>query len=264
MNKIVNSNITDNFDKYIYTDSSIKREFEKWYSELIQNYLYKSSDQKSSTTDTMIQKCCSFFTMTFRTSEVIKEKERLGLSRDDFSVELDTFQLLYCTIAERLFGKGWAKQKFEKKLPYVILCVDFEGSRMQHSLPMTPKNVHLHAIWLIHPDETDKFNGIINGLHFRQITLNSLRCDKVEWEPYLKAKSKVEKLGSYATKLFIKSTRNALPGELFRIYPNSNYGGRPYRAANTYKRTDKMLDKLRRASRRDVSRRPITQPDEHP
>lgn len=245
--KLQNSNLDGAIWINSYLPKFILKEYEIWYESMIYEY-YSNSCEKYIDTESYICECCFFFTMTFSIQDVFKEKLRLGLMNDDFSVELDTFHLLYTTIAEALFGKKWMKKKFESKIPKAIVCVDFEGSRYGSDIPVSPKNVHVHAIWLVHPDEIEKFKKVIGSLRFKFQVLNSIHADKVKWEPYRAEKAQAGKLGSYVTKSFIKSEKRCLGGELFRIYPNSNYGGIPYRALHTYRRANRMLKKIRTAA----------------
>jgi hypothetical protein len=247
-----NSNLSDSFPRISYSKKLITAEYEKWFEALSQDYWKANASGHYGSVSDYMTDCCYFFTMTFSASHVHKEKLRLGIMNDDFSVELDAFQLIYTTLARSVFGSRWYKPAFIAKLPHAIVCVDFEGSRLSADIPAQPKNVHIHAIWLVHPKEIVKFRKVIGGVRFRLKVLNSIHADQVKFEPYLTQKAQAGKLGSYVAKVFIKSEKKPLGGELFRIYPNTNYGETPYRTIHRYRRTNKMLARLRAAAARNM------------
>lgn len=256
--KAKNLNIVSMKSNKFQSRNLIKNAYEEWIHGILFSYWMENASASYVRFDEYVKTCGFFFTMTFSTSVVFKEKLRLGILNDDFSVELDTFQFLYASIAEGLFGKKWTKRKFEPKLPQAIVCVDFEGARLGREIPASPKNVHIHAIWLIHPEEIEKFQKLITGLRFRFRVLNSIHADTAKWEPYLIDKAQTGRLGSYVTKSFIKSEKKPLGGELLRVYPNSNNGGKPYRALYSYRRADRMLAKMRSAVAKQCWQQPIS------
>ncbi|TYR34887.1 hypothetical protein FY036_03440 [Mesorhizobium microcysteis] len=220
---------------------------EKWFRDLIAAFYRRNNTSKYANQVDFLESCAFFTTMTFSTYRVEREKRKLGLAKNDFSVEMDNFQKLYNGLARKQFGSGYNLSKFEKKLPLAIACIDYEGSRYYNEIPENPKNIHVHAIWVVHPEEIDEFLKIINGAWFKLKFQNGLHTDRIRFDPYLERKDKKGRWGGYAAKTWIKMA--SLPNgaaDLLRIYPNSNYGGKPYQAQHKYGRTNKILELMRR------------------
>ncbi|WP_192385780.1 hypothetical protein [Mesorhizobium silamurunense] len=244
--------ITENFTTPDNDRSKFNKSdyYEKWFSDLVHNYYESAGRSVYDSEDAYLRECAFFMTMTFAAGDVFKEKLRLGLMNHDFSIELDSFHMLYNALASFTFGKGWRREKFAQSLPKVIVCLDFEGSRFASVVPASPKNVHIHAIWLIHPKEIARFKRFVYGPLLRLKFLNSMPADAIEFEPYIVEKARAGRLGTYVSKTWIKSEKLPLNGELFRIYPNRNESGEPYQASHRYAWRNKILDRMRQAIRR--------------
>lgn len=227
-----------------------QRESERWFNDLAWQFFKRNAVSQDQDYVEFLESCAFFVTMTFSTYRIEREKRRLGLALHDFSVEMDNFHRLYCGLARKVFGGKWTDPKFEAKLPLAIACVDYEGSRYQTQLPARPENVHIHAVWIVHPDEIEAFNAIRESPKFKLKFLDGLHANRVRFDPFVAKKNKGGRWGGYASKVWIKAARAPTGAELIRIYPNSNYGGISYRAEHRYGVTRKQLDLLRRVIRR--------------
>ncbi|MCA0275577.1 MAG: hypothetical protein LCH86_06210 [Proteobacteria bacterium] len=231
-----------------------RRASERWFNGLVTEF-YKRNAASIFPDRVEFLECCAFFlTMTFSTYRIEREKRRLELPDNDFSVEIDNFHKLYVGLARKQFGSHYNERKFEAKLPLAIACVDYEGSRFQAEVPQRPKNVHVHAVWVVHPDEIETFRAIISNPWFKLKLENGLHTDRIRFDPYLAKKDKNGRWVGYAAKSWIKAAEVPDGAEMIRIYPNSNYGGIPYRASHQYRAPNKSLELLRRIARQKAGK----------
>lgn len=188
-----------------------------------------------------------FMTLTFDRKLLELRKGELGLMDHDRSTEWDDFHYVYGAISEALYGKGWARQKFEHSLPMAVACMDFEGSRYAAQLDENLKNVHFHIIWVVYPGKAGNFQRYIEGPKFKLNVLDKLHIDKCELQAYDDQKATIRQLATYASKALPKTRICPLDAELVRIYPNKNYSGEAYVVFRNY-RTEKKREKRIRAA----------------
>lgn len=74
---------------------------EKWFRDLIAAFYRRNATSKYTDQVDFLESCAFFTTMTFSTYRVEREKRRLGLAKNDFSVEMDNFQKLYNGLARK-------------------------------------------------------------------------------------------------------------------------------------------------------------------
>jgi hypothetical protein len=240
-------------DKINYSQRRMNLAYDSWFESIASDAYRKHGSSRYRSRNDYLAECCFLFTMTFSTAKIHRVKNELGLLNNDFSIEFDDLQLIYSTVATQLLGDCSSKSQFGSRLPIVLACVDFEGSKWTRELPQNAKNVHLHGIWFVHPDHVSAFKRFVAGPWMRLHVLNSIHADQLEWEPYLRSKGTIAEVGAYASKVLIKSASNPLSGELVRIYPNTNGSGVSYRQSRSYVRKDKMLDKMRRAAWKEIA-----------
>lgn len=195
-----------------------QRASERWFNDLALDFYQRNAATQYPDYLSFLESCAFFVTMTFSTYRVEREKKRLALALNNFSVEIDNFHNLYGRMARKLFGGDYNLPKFVPKLPLAIACVDYEGSRFATTVPARPQNVHVHAVWIVHPSEIAAFRTMLDSAWFQFKLKNGLHADQVAFDPYRVKKGRV--------------------------------GGIPYRASHRYTKPNKSLDAARRAFKR--------------
>jgi hypothetical protein len=232
-----------------HSPSAQRRASERWFDEILLGYYRRNATSHFKSESDFFEACAYVVTLTFNASRIFNEKARLGLMNDDHSVEMDNFHRLYTGLCRKLFGSGYSQSSFEAKLPLAIPFIDYEGSRYSSDIPKNPKNVHIHAIWVVHPNEIAKFKKLISGPWFKYRLKDGLHTDRILFDPYVASRAKRGRLIGYVSKTWSKSAKLPNAAEMMRIYPNSNYGGLPYRALHQYQTVSNKLLRLMRAVR---------------
>ncbi len=214
--------------------------YEIWFRSEIQKYYDKIDLNGRISYLDFYKTCCFFFTMTFSTHLVHREKLRLGLMNHDHSVEFDTFHFLYNRICREIFGSNFQRVKFLNKLPLAIVFIDVPAVQTSG----TESNIHIHAIWVWHPEEVGRFNNYRSSFRYRLRLLNSLVADQVVFDQLDYNRAMQAQPGAYIAKHFVNQRTNGTGSEDFRIYPNFNYGSKHYAASHLYKPFSRVLYRM--------------------
>lgn len=233
--EFVSMNKKIKFQKYIDSEN-----YDDWVKNEINSYYYRICKNSNISLRDFYESSCFFFTMTFSTHLIHKEKMKFSLMNHDYSVEWDIFHYFYSSICSNIFGSKYSRSRLFQKLPFAFVAIDIPKEISSVG------NIHIHGIWAWHPDELSKFNSYRNSWRYSHRLRNSLRADQVVFEPldYERAKKKLP--GSYVVKSFIAQKTQGTGSEMIRIYPNSNYSDVPYKANRKYEKFSRVLYNIRK------------------
>lgn len=221
--------------------------FGQWIEELIQRY-YDRCNAGQISYEEFLSDCVFFQTITFDRKAIRERMVELGLSAKNYEIEWDDFHRIFCRVARHLFGRNWSRSKFENDLPMAIAGLDFDGTRYSRTLDGAATNAHFHVIWAVRPQDASSFFALVNGLKFRKKFLDLLHIDDMRLDAYDASKSNVRNLATYAGKAFNRTGLNPIDADGLRIYPNSNYSGKPYKLLHNYQTRDREFLKVRNAA----------------
>lgn len=231
----------------------MKKEYEKWFVDKIIEKYKLFGGSIFGPLDTYMKKHGFFCTMMFSHKQISNARLRNGLGSDSYDVEHDTFLAAYRYISEGLYGKNWQRSVFSQKAPFVISCIDFSGSKYANSATLSRHNAHIHAVWMIHPDDVVRFNQIIGGPRFKLTFRKGIPADRIRFDAFDPLKGGTSAMATYAAKSLIKSTAAGLSSELLRFYPDSKHGHRDaYKRRHDYLKENLGLERLRANARKGL------------
>lgn len=168
-----------------------------------------------------LKKCCFFVTMTFDQHKLNALKSYFGLKATDDTIEFDMAYRFYKWAVETMSGghvTTTTNAKLQSQLPPVWIASDFEGSRFASDLTNAGRNVHLHAIWFLHPGNSDRIQQVIDEVN----TSNSLKpdfwMDAIEFAIFDRKKGTLKNLAGYTLKAEHKKSTEDLPVS-YQRYP---------------------------------------------
>jgi hypothetical protein len=215
--------------------------YEAWFRSVLKEYYKTNALQSRMAFDKFIESCCFFFTMTFSTHLIQRQKERLSLGNDDHSVEFDNFTHLYNQICRSIFGAGFYRIALMSKLPMAFVAID--ASRNQ--LNPNPNNIHIQGVWIWHPDEVDAFNKLRTTWKYRLRILNGLYADQIHFEPLNAIRMFRSQTGSYFMKSFIGQKQTGTGSNDIRIYPANRNGETSYKTIHLYPKFNRVIERMR-------------------
>lgn len=194
--------------------------------------------------------CGYFMTITFNQKQIAAQKVELALKASDTSIELDTFHGCYVDILDKLVGKRWQKGQHRAKWPLAIVGMDFGNSRVARFTELTGNNLHIHAIWAVHPDTKAAFEILRTDPHRVAKFQTYGPLDAIEFDPFDAEKKDM----SYVTKGDAKTSRSDSQPPMARVYPNSDPLNKhlAYPLTHSYLPLTQDLKKLRLGMRKDV------------
>lgn len=250
MKKMKLKNSCEFKNSLILTNRALKAEYEAWVVNMLKNY-YRGLYESDNSWDSWLSQSVFFTTITFDQELIHNRKDELMIGRNDRSIEWDDQHALYCFVVEKLYGRNWMRMKDRRRLPLMVAGLDFEGSRFGALSEDKMENAHIHAIWAFPSDEVSGFLRAIASPEYNLKLKDKLHIDRIEIERFAPTKASVQKLGSYALKSNIRTQRLSVNAEMIRIYPDRNFGFKPYRADRTYRVESKKLKAIRTAAWRE-------------
>lgn len=194
-----------------------------------------------------------FMTLTFSQSALRRIAARGALVPGDTSVQWDTVNSIYREVIECMFGNRYDQPKFWDRWPLLIAAIDFGGSRVKgivteserHS---TTQNLHIHGVWLVHPDTKVDFDAYRARSHLECELMDFGPVDAIEIVPF-----DVTKPIDYGFKGHTKMQLIAGSHEDMRIYPSPDLNATElfYRWHYESGRASKWIRKMRKAMRID-------------
>jgi hypothetical protein len=149
-----------------------------WFDEVLKSYIEKHKNPDQSNEEYALQNGF-FITLNFDRNAVASRQRTLTDSNQNVSsIEFWNTNHLYNVICNRLIGRRFLDVKNQDRLPKMIACADVNGTRYWHSMGEV-ENVHLHTIWMLPSDLTEKFKTAINEIElskfdFREINIQPL------------------------------------------------------------------------------------------
>lgn len=236
------------------TQKAIDAEYEEWFRKTLTNSYRRSSVQGFSSSEAWLSACGYVQTITFDQKLVRLRKDRLEVGPSDTTLEFDAFHGGYIEITKHLIeAKDYDRPKFAPLWPFAFVGLDFEGSRYSDVTEFRQQNLHIHAIWCLHPSLRAKFEHFVSGDDLRERFRSYGPCDAVEFKRYARPKSGSRTYGIKAhTKLFW----NPSSAEDLRIYPNPDPDDRRIKYRMGVRGSEQLgsLRRLQIAARMDARR----------
>jgi hypothetical protein len=138
------------------------------------NFFEKYNDGKFTDFPSYLSGKCYFVTMMFDWKKIDSLKRHMGLASTDDSIEFHLAYRFYKWVVEEIYGRHATTRKRTKSpLPMITIGSDFEGSRYSADATNAGRNVHLHAVWFLGPNNSDKFQDILDKFNPE----NSIKLD---------------------------------------------------------------------------------------
>jgi hypothetical protein len=162
-----------------------------------------------------------FITFSFdRNAVASRERSLHDDNQSTRSVEFWNVNHFYNLICQRLIGRKFLDKKNRDRLPKMIACVDANGTRYWCAMGDV-ENVHLHSIWMLPADLTEKFKTVFNDIQnekqfstfdFRQIDIRPISSFNGNG-------LRPSKLATYTSKFLDFNNEKLLVEEDIQIYP---------------------------------------------
>jgi hypothetical protein len=128
-------------------------------------------------------------------------KRHFNLAGADDSIEFHLAYRFYKSVVEQMFGGHATMRKRTKSpLPLVTIGSDFEGSRYSTDAAHAGRNVHLHAVWFLGPNNSEIFQSILDKIN----QSNSLKSDfwmtDIKFDRYDKSLGTLKTMINYTLK----------------------------------------------------------------
>lgn len=202
----------------VITAKKLDSLYDDWFRKTLDAAYRRSDVQGFSSSEAWLSACGYVQTITFDQKAARKRKDHREVGQSDTTLEFDAFHGGYIEITKHLIqAKDYDRPKFAKLWPFAFVGLDFEGSRYGEVTEFHHNNLHIHAIWCVHPSQRTRFDQFVSGENLLERFMAYGPCDAVEFKPYAKPKSGSRTYGIKAhTKLFW----NPSSAEDLRIYPN--------------------------------------------
>lgn len=202
----------------VITAKKIDAEYEDWFRKTLDEAYRRSDVQGFSSSEAWLSACGYVQTITFDQKVARLRRDNREVGQSDTTLEFDAFHGGYIEITKQLVGdKRYHKPKFAHLWPFAFVGLDVEGSRYGDVNEFRQHNLHIHAIWCLHPSLTARFEKLVSHDDLVPRFQSYGPCDAVEFKRYAKPNSGSRTYGIKAhTKLFW----NPSSAEDLRIYPN--------------------------------------------
>lgn len=203
---------------------NLNKWYDIWFLETVDSAYVRSGTQRFSSSAAWLAACGYVQTITFDQRSALRQKDVRELGRSDTTIEFDTFHGGYVEITKHLVNqKRYHHSTFAHLWPMAFVGIDFEGSRNAGPTEFKLDNLHVHAIWCVHPDVQSRFDAFIEAPDLKERLMSYGPCDDVEFKRYVKPKSGSH---TYGIKAHTKTVWTPSSVEEIRIYPHPQWSGR--------------------------------------
>jgi hypothetical protein len=136
------------------------------------------------------------------------------------SVEFWNVNHFYNLICNRLVGRRFLDEKNKDRLPKMIACADANGTRYWYAMGDV-ENAHIHSIWMLRADLTEKFKSVINEIQ-NERQFSSFDFRHIDIRPIISFNGnglRPSKLATYTSKFLDFNNEKLLVEEDIQIYP---------------------------------------------
>jgi hypothetical protein len=193
-----------------------------WFDQVMAEYISKHKSE-TDTFEEYAKKNGFFITFNFDANAVASRKRSLHDSNQSTrSIEFWNVNHFYNLICNRLIGRKFLDEKNRDRLPRMIACADANGTRYWYAMGDV-ENVHLHTIWMLPSDLTEKFTSAIEEIQtewefskfdFRQIDVRPM------WS-FVSDGLRPSVLSSYTSKFLDFNNEKLQVEEDIQIFPRS-------------------------------------------
>jgi len=216
--------------------SKTDKRYDDWFLRTVDSALIRFQTKQFSTSEALLAACGYVQTITFNQRFAAMRKDARELGRSDTTIEFDTFHGGYVEITKYLVNeRRYHHSTFAHLWPMAFVGIDFEGSKNSEPTEFKANNLHVHAIWCVHPDVKDRFDTFVGATDLKERFMSYGPCDAVEFKPYEKPKSGSH---TYGIKAHTKTLWTPSSVEDMRIYPHPKYAGRKIGWRNEGKQAD--------------------------
>lgn len=203
---------------------TISKWYDDWFLKTVDSAFHRTGTKDFSSGIDWLTNCGYVQTITFNQSFTAMQKTARELGSTDTTMEFDTFHGGYIEITKALVNHRYYQQaRFASLWPMAFVGIDFEGSRYSGPTKFSDRNLHVHAIWCVHPDVQDRFEAFVGRPDLLARFKSYGPCDAVEFKRYKKPTSGSH---TYGIKAHTKTAWNPSSVEDIRIYPNHDWAVR--------------------------------------